>query len=74
MSPQLMVTATSRDSINKARNKQKMMLKKMLVYLNKRVDTVQIKMTDPEGRWSQIDFNKVTSLTLSKNRNAILSR
>ena len=72
MSPQLMVTATSRDSINKARKKQKMMLKKMLVYLNKRVDTVQIKMTDPEGRWSQIDFNKVTSLTLSKNRNAIL--
>ena len=72
MSPELMVTATSRDSIDKARKKQKMMLKKMLVYLNKRVDTVQIKMTDPEGKWSQIDFNKVTSLTLSKNRNAIL--
>ena len=72
MRPHLMATANTRDAIHKASNKQKMMLKKMLVYLNKRVDTAQIKMCDPEGRWSQLNFNNITSLTMSKSKNAIL--
>ena len=72
MNPQFMSTATSRNTMIKAGNKQKMVLKKRLVYLNKRVDTVQIKMCDRDGKWSQIDFNKVTSHTMSKSKNAIL--
>jgi len=70
MNPVFMVTATDRSSMNKASRKQKMELKKILVYLNKRVETVQVKMCDRE--WSSIDFNNVTSLTMSKNKNAIL--
>ena len=70
MNPQFMSTAT--ETMIKAGNKQKMVLKKRIVYLNKRVDTVQIKMCDREGKWSQIDFNNVTSLTMSKSKNAIL--
>ena len=70
MNPNFMFTATDSSSVNKALRKQKMVLKKMLVYLNKRVDTVQIKMCDQ--KWSSIDFNKVTSLTMLKNKNAIL--
>ena len=57
--------------MRKANNKQKMTLRKMLSHLNK-VDTVQIKMCDTEGCWSQINFNNVTSLTLAKSKRAIL--
>ena len=72
LNPRFMDSATNRTSIIKASRKQKMYLKKILVYLNKRIDTVQIKMCDPNGKWSRIDFNKVTSLTISKSKNAIL--
>lgn len=72
LNPQYMVTAVNRESMIKASRKQKMMLKKMLVYLNKKVDTAQIKMCAPEGRWSQLNFNNITSLTMSKSKNAIL--
>lgn len=38
--------------------------------LNKKLDTTQIKMCDPMGRWNQIEWNNVTSQTLRKNKNA----
>jgi len=72
LNPQFMSTAKDRNSMIRASKKQKMELKKMIVYLNKRVDTVQIKMCNPDGKWSQINFNNVTSLTMSKSKNAIL--
>ena len=71
-SPQFMDSANTLDKMRKATKKQRMTLRKMLSHLNKKVDTVQIKMCDTEECWSQINFNNVTSLTLSKSKRAIL--
>lgn len=70
LNPLFTITATNHLTMVKGYRKQKMALKKMIVYLNKRSDTVQIKMCD--GKWSGIDFNKVTSLSMAKIKNSIL--
>ena len=51
--------------------KAKTHFRKLLSKLNKYVDTVQIKMCGKN--WQDIKFNNVTSLTLAKQKNAILN-
>ena len=51
--------------------KAKIHLRKLLAKLNNYIDTVQIKMCGKN--WQDIKFNNVTSLTLAKQKNAILN-
>ena len=61
--------------MKKAQLKQKIHLKKLLVKLsgsNGGSDTTQVKMAGKD--WKNIDFNKVTSITLRKQKNAFLNK
>ena len=42
--------------------------------LNKYIDTVEIKMADKDGKWSEIDYNRVPSKALGKYRQAWLNQ
>ncbi len=42
--------------------------------LNKYIDTVEIKMADKDGKWSDIDYNRVPSKALGKYRQAWLNQ
>ena len=66
----------SKTQQKKAGLKQKINLTRILTTLSKKTDTPQIKMCDPTngGRWSELKFNNVTSLTLRKQKNAIMNR
>lgn len=55
----------------KAILKCKTKYRKMLSGLNRYIDTVQIKQSG--NIWCQIDFNQVTSISLSKQKNAFLN-
>ena len=56
----------------RAFRKAKMMLSKLVVQLNRRLDTTQIKMCDRD--WSNIDPHRVPSVLLMKNRAAFLNK
>jgi len=58
-------------SSEKAVLKCKIEYRKMISRLNKYLDTTQVKQCERE--WKEIDFNKVTSITLSKNKKAFLN-
>jgi len=60
-----------KSSSEKAILKCKIEYRKMISTLNKYLDTSQVKQCDRE--WREIDFNKVTSITLSKNKKAFLN-
>jgi hypothetical protein len=62
---------TGKKSSEKAILKCKIEYRKMISTLNKYLDTTQVKQCDRE--WREIDFNKVTSITLSKNKKAFLN-
>ena len=64
----------NRKQIKSARVKQKIHLTKMLVGLSKATDTAQIKFCDPKGAWSELKFNNITSITLRKQKQAILNK
>ena len=66
-------TAKTSESKKRATTKAYITLKKVLVSLNKKLDTPQIKMTAVPGEWSKLDFNHVTSKTLMKSRKAIMN-
>ena len=68
---QYMITASSEVKRNKAVLKCKTDYRKLLSTLNKKIDTLQIKQCGQE--WSSIDFNKVTSISLSKQKQAFLN-
>ena len=51
--------------------KAKMDYRKILSSLNRKIDTLQIKQCD--NTWTKIDFKKVTSVSLSKQRKAFLN-
>lgn len=51
--------------------KSKSEYRKLLSTLNRKIDTLQIKQCEKE--WSKIDFNKVTSVSLSKQKKAFLN-
>ena len=61
-------TALTKQQLMRARKKSFMQLRQnIIVPLNKRLDTVQIKMANKEGRWSEINFNNMTSKTLRQH-------
>ena len=64
-------TAQDSAALRKAEKKCYMEYRRVISGLNKRIDTVQIKQC---GRtWSDIDHNKTTSITLSRNKKAFLN-
>ena len=66
-----MASAQSDASKAKAIVKCKTEYRKMLSMLNKKIDTLQIKQCGKT--WAEIDFQKVTSVSLSKQRKAFLN-
>ena len=64
-------TAQTSEQIQKAKLKAYITLKKQLVMLSSSIDTPQIKMCD--NRWSELEFNNVTTQTLRKNRRSIMN-
>ena len=66
-----MVTATSEQKSVKAVLKCKTEYRKLISSLNKTIDTLQVKQC--ANNWSKIDFNKVTSISLGKQKKAFLN-
>lgn len=67
-----MRTAKSDESVAKAIKKCKTQYRKLLTTLNNKLHTTQI---DQCGRtWTNINFNKVTSITLAKQTSAFLNK
>ncbi len=64
-------TAKTNEQILKATLKCKTEYRKIISTLNKHLDTLQIKQCG--DNWSEIDFNKVTSVSLSKQKNAFMN-
>ena len=64
-------TANNDTRYKKAVLKCKMEYRKFLSALNKKLDTLQIKQCDK--KWSTIDFNNVTSISLLKQKKAFLN-
>lgn len=68
---EFMETATTGDRKVKAIRKCKTQYRKLLAELNRKIDTTQIKQCGKD--WSSIDFNKVTSITVAKQKKAFLN-
>jgi len=66
-----LVTAKNDEQERKAILKCKTEYRKILSTLNRHIDTTQIKQC--EQTWQYIDFNNVTSITLSKQKKAFLN-
>lgn len=69
--PEFLKTAINKNTILKAKNKAKMVLRKSLSKINKLIDTPQIKMCGKQ--WATINFNHVSSNTMNKNKKAFLN-
>jgi hypothetical protein len=65
---QYIETANTPDRVNRAILKSKTEYRKLLSWLNKKLDTLQIKQCG--HLWSQIDFDNVTSISLTKQKKA----
>jgi hypothetical protein len=65
-------TAHSPDSIRRATTKAKMEYRKLISFLNKKLDTVQIKQC--ANMWSEIDPIIQTSITMHKQKKAFLNK
>jgi len=65
---QYLETAQTQDSIDRAVLKSKMEYRKLLSWLNKQLDTLQIKQCG--HMWSKINFDNVTSISLTKQKKA----
>ena len=70
--PEVMETANTSERERKAILKCKTDYRKLLSRLNVKIDTTQVKQCDK--RWSEIDFGKVTSITISKQKKAFLNK
>jgi hypothetical protein len=68
---QYMETAKNEKSKEYAIKKCKTEYRKLLSKLNKQIDTLQIKQCGKE--WSNIDFNNVTSISLSRQKHAFMN-
>jgi hypothetical protein len=64
-------TAKNDDSLEKAILKAKTEYRKILSSLNRKIETLQIKQCG--GNWSGIQFDRVTSISLSKQKKAFLN-
>jgi len=69
--PEFMRTASTSIQREKAIRKCKTEYRKLLSELNREIDTTQVKQC--AKIWSEIDFNKVTSITTSKQKKAFLN-
>lgn len=69
--PIYLETASKDTSKSAAILKAKTEYRKILSSLNRKIDTLQIKQCGKD--WTEIDFNKVTSVSLSKQRKAFLN-
>jgi uncharacterized protein with von Willebrand factor type A (vWA) domain len=69
--PEFVKTAKNPDQKEKAIRKCKTQYRKLLSELNIKIDTTQVKQCGKV--WSEIDFNKVTSITLAKQKKAFLN-
>ena len=65
-------TSSNRQQIKKANLKVQIHWNKMLTLMNKEIQTPQIKFCEKD--WASLDFNRVTSKTLSKNKLAIRNK
>lgn len=68
---EFLVTANSDARLRKAVLKCKTEYRKLLSELNRKIDTLQIKQCGRD--WSSINFNNVTSISLSKQKKAFLN-
>jgi len=66
-----LLTANNPDSLQKAVTKAKMNYRKLIANVNKALNTIQIKQC--AGDWSNINFDKTTSITFSKQKKAFLN-
>ena len=64
-------TAKNDDSLEKAILKAKTEYRKILSSLNRKIETLQIKQCG--GNWAEIQFDRVTSISLSKQKKAFLN-
>jgi len=64
-------TAKNDDSLEKAILKAKTEYRKILSNLNRKIDTLQIKQCG--GNWADIQFDKVTSISLARQKKAFLN-
>ena len=69
---QYLITANNESQSVRAVLKCKTEYRKLLSTLNKAIDTLQIKQCGQD--WASIDFNKVTSISLSKQKKAFLNK
>lgn len=69
--PEFIATAKNEVSLEKAKRKTYMTFGRLISSMNKRLDTVQIKMCGKT--WAEIDHNKTTSVTIMKNRGAFMN-
>ena len=69
--PRYIETARTESAKSAAILKCKTEYRKILSALNRKIDTTQIKQCD--GNWSKINFNNVTSVTLTKQKKAFLN-
>jgi len=70
--PNYILTAKTPESRERAVKKTYMTFSRLIVGLNKRLDTVQIKMCG--RRWAEIDPHRVPSVALLKNRSAFYGK
>lgn len=70
--PEFLETAHNSESHKRAVSKAKMSYRKIISALNKRLDTLQIKQC--ANTWSHIDFDKVTSISMTKQNKAFQNK
>ena len=69
---EILETATTDERQRRAVLKCKTQYRKLLSSLNKKIDTTQVKQCGK--KWSEIDFAKVTSITIAKQKKAFLNK
>jgi len=69
--PEYMATAKKPSSIRKAQNKCNAQYRMLCTTLNRHLDTIQIKQCG--HNWASIDHAKTTSITIAKQRKALLN-
>jgi len=62
---------TTHPSYERAVNRAFMVYRKIISALNKKLDTTQVKQCD--GKWAEINFDNVTSITMHKQTNSFLN-
>ena len=66
-----LLTCQTEEQLKKATIKCHTKYRQLLSFINKKIDTLQIKQC--QQKWHDIDFNKVTSISLTKQKKAFLN-